>query len=486
MSIDTFLQGLNTVFNTFGATVFVPVILFFICLILGTTVKKAFYSGLYAGIGLTGFTWLINQYIPIIVPVVQNMVKVTNIQLPVVDIGWQATSIIAYATQAGMIFLGVGLLFQIVLFLVRWTNVFQPSDLWNNYSYMAWGSMIFVITKDMWLALAVMLVMNLYSLLFSELLSKRWSTYYNYPNCTIIQLHHVPQTVFAVPMNWVLNKLGASKVKWSPDELRERLGFIGDPIVLGLLLGLLLGFLGNLNKLATLAAWGNIVLVAISTSAVMAIFPRVASLFAQAFAPLTEAARKRTVKNVTDEIYIGINDASGYGESATLITGIIMIPLMVLVAAILPGNRTLPLVDLIALPFMVEPIVAVCNGNIFKAIISAVIWFSFGLYISTVTAPVFTQVYSQFATTPLQPGALVTSFGILSKPIIGVLMFLPALNWKWMGLLFSLVVYFAMYFLFKRNKVKIHEFMEAQATYGEEVTSGKAAGTKKPRPASTD
>jgi PTS system galactitol-specific IIC component len=460
--------------------VFVPVILFVICLILGISVRKSFYSGLYAGIGLTGFTWLINEYIPIIVPVVQNMVKVTGIQLPVVDIGWQATSVIAYATQAGMIFLGVGLLFQILLFLVRWTNVFQPSDLWNNYSYMAWGSMIFVVTNDMWLALAVMLVMNLYSLLFSELLSKRWSTYYNYPNCTIIQLHHVPETVFAVPMNWLLNKLGAHKINWEPEELRDKIGFIGDPIVLGVLLGLLLGLLGNFDKLGTLAAWGNILTVAISTSAVMAIFPRVASLFAQAFAPLTEAARKRTVKNQSEggtreEIYIGINDASGYGESATLISGIILIPLMVLVAAILPGNRTLPLVDLIALPFMIEPIVAVCNGNIFKILISGVIWFALGLYIATATAPVFTQVYSQFATKALEPGALVTSFGILAKPIVGVLMFLPALDWRWVGLIISLVIYFILYFFFKRNKTRIHEFMEAQAHYEGEPSAQPAS-----------
>jgi len=466
MNLDAFLQGLNTVFSTFGSAVFVPVILFFICLIMGTGTKKAFFSGVYAGIGLTGFTWLINQYIPIIVPVVQNMVNSTGINLPVVDIGWQATSVIAYATQAGMIFLIVGLLFQTLLFLLRWTNVFQPSDLWNNYSYMAWGSMIFVVTKDMLLAIAVMLVMNLYSLLFSELLQKRWSKYYNYPNCTIIQLHHVPQTLFAIPMNWFLNKLGANKVKWQPEELREKLGFFGEPTVLGLILGLLLGVMGNLKQLATLAAWGNILTIMISTAAVMAIFPRVAAIFAQAFAALTEAARKRTVKGkdvVQEEIYSGINDASGYGEPATLISGIILIPLMVLVATILPGNRTLPLVDLIALPFMVEPIVAVCNGNIFKVLISAVVWFSGGLYISTITAPTFTEVYSQFAAEPLAQGALVTSFGILSKPIVGGLMFLPALNWKWVGVAFSLVVYFVMVIYFKRNKKKIHDFMEAEA-----------------------
>ena len=462
---ENFFQGLSTVFNTFGSAVFVPVILFVINLILGTGAKKALYSGLYAGIGLTGFGWLTSQYIPIIIPAIQNMVETTGINLPVVDIGWQATAVIAYATNAGMIFLGVGLLFQTLLFLVRWTNVFQPSDLWNNYTYMAWGSMIFVVTKDMLLALAVMLVMNLYSLLFSELLSKRWSTYYKYPGATIIQVHHVPETVFAIPMNWILNKLGANKVKWEPEQLREKLGFIGDPIILGLLLGLLLGVLGNLSGLGTMAAWGNIFVVAISTSAVMAIFPRVAAIFAQAFASITEAARKRTVKGErkTEDIYIGINDASGYGESATLISGIILIPLMVLVAAILPGNKTLPLVDLIALPFMIEPIVAVCNGNIFKVLISGIVWFAMGLYVSTVTAPIFTEVYSQFAAEPLAAGAQVTSFGILSKPIVGGLMFLPALNFKWIAVIVLLAIYFVLYFWFKKNKVKIHEFMEAEA-----------------------
>ncbi len=64
-------------------------------------------AGINAGIGLTGFGWLINSYIPIIVPAVNNFVQTTGIDLPVVDIGWQATSVIAYATRAGMMFLGL-------------------------------------------------------------------------------------------------------------------------------------------------------------------------------------------------------------------------------------------------------------------------------------------------------------------------------------------------------------------------------------------
>jgi PTS system galactitol-specific IIC component len=392
-------------------------------------------------------------------------VKVTGINLPVVDIGWQATSVIAYATRAGLFFLGFGLLFQIFLFLIKWTNLFIPGDLWNNYSYMFWGSLIYVVTTDIWLSLATMFVMVLYNIIFIEMNQKRWSTYYGYQNVAIPALHITPGTPFAIVGNWVMNKLGAYKVRWGPEELRVRLGFLGEPIVLGVILGFLLGVLGNFTGLGTLAAWGNTMTIAVSTAAVMAIFPRVANIFASAFMPITEAARKRTTKNVKqgEDLYIGINDATGYGEPATLISGIILIPVMLLLCAILPGNRTLLLVDLIAISFIIQPFVAATNGNIFKTVILSAIWFSIGLYICTWTAPLFTQVYAQFAATPLQPGAMVTSGMIANKPIVGGLLFYPVYKFGWWAVIVELIAYFPLYFLFKKNKVKIQDFMEAQA-----------------------
>ncbi|MBT7074823.1 MAG: PTS galactitol transporter subunit IIC [Anaerolineae bacterium] len=462
--MDGILESLNTVFNTFGSAVFVPVMLFIIAMALGTGAKKAFFSALYAGVGLVGFGFVINAYIPLIVPAVQNMVTVTGIELDIVDIGWQATAVVAYATQAGMLFLGVGLLFQIVLFLVGWTNIFQPGDLWNNYSYMVWGSLVFVATGNMWLALACMLVLNLYSLLFSEILQKRWSTYYGYENCTVIQLHHVGAVPFAIGANWIFNKLGLSKIRWSPESIKERLGFIGEPVTLGLILGMVIGLLGNLDKLGTLAAWGNIMTIGISTAAVMAVFPRVAGLFAQAFTAITQAARERSVKSKSGrEIYIGVNDATGYGEPATLISGIILIPIMVLVATIIPGNKVLPLVDLIALPFMVTALVAIMNGNIFKVVVSGTIWFSMGLVVATKYSGLFTKVASQFGVELPSPDALVTSFGILTKPIFGGLIFPAFLNESWLWIIILLVIYFVAWAWLRKNKQQVHDYLERTA-----------------------
>jgi PTS system galactitol-specific IIC component len=465
MNLDTVMQALSNIFGTFGSAIFVPVIIFVICLTLRVDLNKSFFSALNAGIGLTGFGWLINSYIPIIVPAVNAFVETTGINLPIVDIGWQATSVIAYATRAGMFFLGFGLLFQVILYLTKWTNVFIPGDLWNNYSYMFWGSMIYVVTNDILLAMACMFIQVLYNAIFIEMNSKRWSTYYGYPNCVVPALHIAPGTPFAVVGNWLLNKLGAYKIRWRPEDIRKRIGFLGEPIVLGLILGLLIGILGHLNDIGTLAAWGNIMTIAISTAAIMAIFPRVANIFAGAFMPITEAARKRTTKGakVGDEIYIGINDATGYGEPATLISGILLIPIMLLLCVILPGNRTLLLVDLIAIAFIIQPFVAASNGNIFKTVLLSAIWFSIGLYICTITAPLFTQVYSQFAAEPLESGIMVTSGMIANKPIAGGLIFLPILNLKWVGAGILLAIYFPVYFLWKKNKTKVLDFMEAQA-----------------------
>ncbi len=95
---------------------------------------------------------MVGAFTPIITPLVQNMSVVmkglTGVNLRVFDVGWQATSLVAFSTSAGMIYLGLGILLQTVLFLIKWTKCFQPSDLWNNYSYMVWGAMVIAVTGN--------------------------------------------------------------------------------------------------------------------------------------------------------------------------------------------------------------------------------------------------------------------------------------------------------------------------------------------------
>lgn len=456
------MELLQNILNSFGAAVVVPIMLFVVALFLKVPPKKAFQSSLNAGIGLTGFSLIINSFVPIVTPVINNMVNQTGIKLPVLDTGWQATSVIAYSTQVGVVFLVVGLVLQVGLFLLKWTNVFMPSDMWNNYSFMVWGSMIYLITHNMILAMACMIVQNLYVLLFGEVISKRWANYYNLPGTTLTAPHHVCAVPYAVLMNWILDKLGAGKINLNPKTLKKKLGFLGEPITLGLFLGLLIGIMGNLNSLTTLKGWGSVFAVGLAVSAVMAVFPRVASIFASAFTSLTNASKKTAKGSDSNrEWVLSVNDAVGYGEPATLMTGLILIPIMVLLAMVLPGNKTLPLVDLIALPYMVEVIISISKGNIFKGVISGIIWFSIGLYVCTYTAPYFTEVAAQVGVTIPKGAMMITSFGILYNPIMA-LIFLAFLsgNYFFMGIV--VILYFVAYILFKKNKIKVWNFLEGE------------------------
>lgn len=458
------LDVLKNIFDTFSAAIFVPIMLFIVSKALKIKTGKAFSAALYAGVGLTGFTLILNSYTPIISKVVKKMISNTGINLPAFDVGWQATSIVAYATKIGMIYIVIALVLQTALFFLKLTDTFQPSDLWNNYSYMVWGSMTYLITHSMILGLGIMILLNLYGLLLTDVLARRWSTYYKYPRSTIIALHNIEPAIFGMIMDPIWNKLGLHKVKLNPQTLQKKLGFLGEPISLGLFLGLFLGILGNLKGLGTLSAWGEITNVGITTSAVMAIFPKIAGIFAQAFAPISQAASKQARKSDQGERewYLAVNDATGYGEPATLISGILLIPIMVLMAMVLPGNQTLPIVDLLALPYMVQGLIALSNGNIAKTVLNGTIWFSIGLYMCTYTAQSFTTVAGQVGITLPAGALLITSFNILGKPIWG-LIFLAFISQNPVLIGLTVVVYLVLYIGWYRNKNKVRDYLDRQA-----------------------
>ena len=465
----------KNLFGQFAWAVNIPLI---IALIFRVKPAKAFLSALYAGVSLEGFSLIIGAYTPIITPLVQNMSKVmsnvTGVELNTFDVGWQATSVVAFATSAGMIYLGLGIALQTVLFLVKWTNIFQPSDLWNNYSYIVWGAMVIFKTHNFALGIACMILLNLYSLLISELVAKRWSKYYNYPNCTIIAMHNVEPAIFAIVIDPILNLLGLNKVKLNPKSIEKKLGFIGEPMTLGFILGGIIGILGNVGKLTSMAGWGSVFTAAIATAAIMAIFPKIASMFAQAFAPITEAARVFMKNSGDREWYIAVNDAVGYGEPATLTSGLLLIPIMVVIATVLPGNQVLPVVDLLAIPYMVQGLVAVYKGNMSKILVAGVIWFSLGLLMCTYTAPLFTDVARGAGFAIPAGAAMITSFNILGKPMLGFV-FLAFLSGNPLFIGIAVAVYAVAFFIFKTKNAQIVAYLDRQADKNDAANEAEGA-----------
>ncbi|WP_294520045.1 PTS galactitol transporter subunit IIC [uncultured Pseudoflavonifractor sp.] len=475
-----FFDWLKSFFDTFGNYITVPIIIFVICLIFGTPLKKSFASAVLVGVGLKGMAFVTDAFGAILSPLVQQIVESTGLNLPALDIGWQAVASVAYSTQIGMAFIGVGLIFQIVLWLVKVTDIFMPSDLWNNYSIIVWGSMLYQLSQNLVMAFVLMLFINLVTLLIAEVMQKRWSTYYHYPNCAMTAPHHMGDAPMYLVLNILLGKLGLDKVRVDPEAIKKKIGFLGEPMYIGLIVGIILGVVGNITRLNTMAAWGQVANVTVTCAAVMAIFPKIAGLFASGFTALTDYSRKKLKKSKygqNREFIIAVNDALGYGEAATLTTGLLVIPFAVLMAFILPGNVVVPVMVLPSLPYMVEVPVSLSNGNILKSWIMACIVFCAKLAMASYWAATFTEVAAgagfEAAITALAGGTLIIGF-IMSNCTAGVIT-MAFLTMNPIVIAAVVAVYVVLFVLFKKNKVRVQDYLERCALGTKKDTPTAAA-----------
>ncbi|WP_219137812.1 PTS galactitol transporter subunit IIC [Streptococcus mitis] len=464
------LEALQKFFDVFGAAIVVPVMIFIVSLFLKVSPKRAFFSALRAGVGLTGFGWIISAFTPLVTKYIQQMVDTAGLNLPIVDIGWQTGSLTAFSSSIGLSFFVFGLLIELLLFLFGITRVFVPSNLWNNFGYMIWGTMAYAATGNFILSFAFMIFVLLYSLIMSEVVAERWSEYYRVKNATINSIHNIETLIPALVLDPLWNLIGINKIKLNPESLKTKLGIFGEPMTLGFLLWMIIGILGSLKNLASLEAWGGILGFAMSLAAVMTIFPLITGVFASAFGPLAEAVEKNKKKESEEEDgladkkrwFIAVDDGVGFGEPATIIAGLILVPIMVLISLILPGNRALPVVDLIAIPFMIEAMIAVSKGNILKAILNGIVWFSLGLYAASALGPIYTEAVQQYGSVLPAGVVLIMSFNLLAHPLTALVFFAwISGNPLWIGV--TIAVYLVSLFFLRTKRESIYAYLRKMA-----------------------
>ncbi len=464
-----FFDTLKLFFDTFGNYITVPIIIFIICKIFRAPTKRAFQSAVLVGVGLMGMSFVTSAFGDVLTPLIQRMVDASGIDKPGLDIGWQAVASVAYSTDIGMMFIGAGLLFQIAVWFLKITDIFMPSDLWNNYSISVWGSFLFLLCGNLPLAFALMFFVNLVTLLIAESVQKRWSTYYGYPNCAMTAPHHNGDAPMYLVLNIIFSKLGFDKIQANPAAIKKKIGFIGEPMYLGLIIGIILGVVGNLDRLNTIEGWGDVASVMVTCAAVMAIFPRIAGMFAAGFGALTEYSQKTLAKSKYGkdrQFIVAVNDALGYGEAATLTSALIVIPFAILIAFVLPGNVIIPLMVLPSLPYMVEIPTSLSNGNVVKTVVMALIVFCAKLLMASYWADTFTQVAAgtgfEAAVEAVAAGTYVIGF-IMSNCTAGLIT-MAFLTQNPLIIIAVVALYLVVYVIFKKNKVRFQDYLEFLAT----------------------
>lgn len=389
-------------FVDLGSIVVLPILIFVFGLILGTKPSKAFISALTVGVGFVGLNLVIDLLTNSLGPAAQAMVERFGLNLTTIDVGWPAAAAISYGTVLGSLAIPVAIVVNVLLIIVGLTKTLNV-DIWNIWHAAFVASLVYAVTNDFAMGMLATVIYTMMILLFGDILGPIINKFYGFPNITFPHGTAAPGFVFALPLNWLFDRIPGLK-DWhaDPETIQKRFGIFGDSTVMGFLIGLVMGILAGYD----VAGIGQL---AVKTGAVMVLMPKMVALLMEGLTPISESANSFVQKRFPGrELYIGMDAALSVGHPAVLSSSLILVPITILLAVILPGNTTLPFGDLATIPFLICLMAAVFGGNIIRTILGGTIYMVTILYITSWVAPFLTKA-AQGANFDLQGHSSVTA-----------------------------------------------------------------------------
>lgn len=372
-------------FIDLGAIVVLPILIFLFGMLLGTKPKKAFISGITVGIGFVGLNLIIDLLGSSLGPAAQEMVKRFGLNLTTIDVGWPAAAAISYGTLLGSLAIPIGIGVNILLLFLGWTKTLMV-DMWNFWHAAFVASLVFATTGNFALGIYATVAYLVMIYLLADIIAPAIKKFYGFPNITFPHGTSAPGFFIAIPLNWIFDRIpGFNKIEADPEKIQDRFGIFGESTFMGLIIGIGMGILAGYDL-------GQILQLGIKTSAVMVIMPRMVALLMEGLTPISEAANQFVQKRFPGrEVNIGMDSALSVGHPAVLSSSLILVPITILLAVVLPGNQTLPFGDLATIPFAVCLMAAVFRGNIVRTVVGGTIYMASILYITSWVAPLVTR-----------------------------------------------------------------------------------------------
>ena len=248
--------------------------------------------------------------------------------------------------------------------------------------------------------------------------------------------------------NWILDKIpGVRKINWDPQKIQKRFGVMGEPMMIGLILGIIFGLLARYDFTKVLTTGVNL-------AGVMLLLPRMTRVLLEGLMPISQAVQKFLTKRFPDKknLFIGLDIAVAIGNPAVISTGLLLTPIAVVLAFILPGNNTLPLADLSNLAVFCSMIVLACKGNVFRGLIISIPCIIGDLYISSAMAPIITKMARGVHFAQAQH-SVITAFLDGGNPLRFWIVKIFQLNW--FALVLIPIVGLLIWFIYKATKKEV-------------------------------
>ena len=395
-----------------GSYVFVPILMCIIGLIFGLKPSKAIKAGVTVGIGLIGVSIVSTLTADSLSPVINEMVKVLNLNLTAIDVGGSPAAAVGFGSLLGAALIIVILITNIVLVALKLTKTVNV-DIYNFWYFAITAGFVQLLTGSYWLAILAGVTHAILGLKVADVMAHRTQEIIGIDAISIPHGFAAASAPLFMLLDKVYDRIPYLKHRKESEEESGEHGIgkvigsvLGQPIYLGLIMGLLFGVVAGYD-------FKGIADVTMKTAAIMMLFPTMVKMIVNGLIPISNQAKKFFTTHFKDrELYIGLDSAVTIGHPVTISVGFLMIPVFMVFAAILPGNTTLPLGEVPFADFYVCFATIVHRGNRKRTIISSLIFIPIVLWISSWAAPLFTELASNAGLSYVQAGQQATTMAL--------------------------------------------------------------------------
>ena len=149
------------------------------------------------------------------------------------------------------------------------------------------GALAYFIFDNFFIGLAVTVILSVLALFVGDWVAPMWQEYYGLEGTTCTTIIHTGWTLIVA---WAMNKLidfipGLNKLDISLERVNKRIGVLGEPVIIGTIVGVLLGLLTR-QDITTIIPMG------MGVAGVMVLMPRVVGVLMDGLSPIGKAAER--------------------------------------------------------------------------------------------------------------------------------------------------------------------------------------------------
>ena len=440
--------------NEVGSSVFMPAVMVIIGLCLKMKLKDAFSSGLMLGVALIGIGMCTSYLSKTISPAITAFVDSTGMQLNIVDVGWSAAAGITWAWPYIFFMFPLQIIINIIMLATKQTDCLNV-DLWNVWGKGFTALLVTYVCGNPYIGLACGCIQVVYELKNADVTYQKVKKLCGVPGLSCPHPMGL-QAILMYPVDLLLRKIPIMRKEINVDTLREKFGILFEPHVLGFFMGTAIGLLGRMSV-------GNSLQIGVKLGATFYLLPMVAKLFMTALSPISDAASEIMKSRFPGrEFSIGLDWPFMAGRNEFWVTGILLVPVVLFWAAILPWNNVMPLAGVRGATIVYSTMV-LTGGCILRMWTLGSIFLPITLCVATYVAPAITQMAAQWSTYDLAEGQMISLVGIDWPEFRWLMMQVGEIfNGNLLGILFLIGYAILSYFYFKGMKKESQALITAE------------------------